>query len=147
VAVCGQHNAGGHRHLQRFPDTGRHPPADQIAAVAHRSRFRIALVPAECRRALAIAFAQLLAGVRQIMGLLAVGIAPQAQFQWIDFERNGKLIHRAFERKHAGRGSGRPHVGRRRQVKPGKLVDVFHIGGFVEQLRPRRIIARELFIL
>ena len=105
MAVGGQHDAHGDRHLQRFPDAGRHAPADQVAAVAHRARLRIALVPAERLRALAVAFAQCLAAVGPITVLVAIRIAAQAKLERIELERDRKLVHRAFERIDAGRGA------------------------------------------
>ena len=124
MAVGGQHDAGGGRHLQRFPDARRHAPADQLAAVAHRARLGLALVPAERLRALAVAFAQLLAGVGKVLVLVAVRVASQPQLQRIELERDGKLVHRAFERVDAGRRARRAHVGGRGNVEPRQLVHV-----------------------
>ena len=98
MAVGGEHDAHRDRHLQRFPDAGRHAPADQIAAVAHRARLGIALVPAERLRALAVAFAQRLAAERLVLVLVAVRVAPQAKLERIELERDRKLVHRGFER-------------------------------------------------
>src|ERR1700738_4218444 len=103
MAIGRQHDADGGRHLQRFPDTRRHAPADQLGAIAHRTRRGIALVPAECLRALRIARAQLLAGVGNVLDLVAIRIAAQAQFHRIELERDGELVPRAFDAVNAGR--------------------------------------------
>jgi len=71
VAVGGEHDAHRDRHLQGFPDARRHAEADQIAAVAHRARRGVALVPAERLCALAVAFAQRLAAERLVLVLVA----------------------------------------------------------------------------
>src|SRR5262249_27665851 len=77
MAVGGEHDAGGNRHVQRLPDPARHAPANELGAVAHRARLWIALVPAEGFGALPVALAQLLAGVGNVLVLVAVGIAAQ----------------------------------------------------------------------
>ena len=101
MAVGGEHDAHRDRHLQRLPDARRHAPADQIAAVAHRARLGIALVPAERLRALAVAFAQRLAAVRLVLVLVAVRIAPQAKLERIELERDRELVHRAIRAQRA----------------------------------------------
>ncbi len=84
MAVGGEHDAHRDRHLQRLPDARRHAPADQIAALAHRTRFGIALAPAERLRALAVALAQRLAAVGLVFVLVAVRIAAQAKLDRIE---------------------------------------------------------------
>ena len=117
MAVGGEHDAHRDRHLQRLPDARRHAPADQIAAVAHRARLGVALVPAERLRALAVAFAQRLAAVRLVLVLIAVRIAPQAKLERVELERDRELVHRGFERKERGGGAGRAHVARGREIE------------------------------
>ena len=135
MAIGGQHDAHSDRHLQCFPHAGRHAPADQLAAVAHRARLGIALVPAERLGALAVAFAQRLAAVRPIVVLIALRITPQAKLERIELERDRKLVHRGFERKDGGGGAWRAHVAWGRKIEPRELVRVFRIGGFVQQAR------------
>ena len=147
VAVGGQHDADRGRHLQRFPYACRHAPADQIAAVAHRARFGFALVPAERRRALPVAFAQLLAGIGKVRVLVAVGVALQPQLHRIDLERDREFVHRAFERIDARRSARRAHVGGGRNVQPRQPVHEFRIGAFVEQVCPAGIVAGEFLEL
>ena len=79
MTVGGQHDADRRLHLQRFPDPVAIPQPTSSAAIAHGARRGIALLPTECLRALAIAFTQLLAGVRQVLVLIAIRIAPQAE--------------------------------------------------------------------
>ena len=55
------------RHAMRRIGAGRHAPADQHIAVAHRARLARAARPAERLGALAIAFAQRLAGERPVL--------------------------------------------------------------------------------
>ena len=40
MAVGGEADAHGDRHLEGIPDAARHAPADQLAAVAHRRAAR-----------------------------------------------------------------------------------------------------------
>ena len=84
--------------------------------------------PARCRRAssaalhcacssrscgaLPVAFAQVLAGIGNVLVLVAVRVAPQAQLQRIELERHRKLVHRAFECIDAGGRARRAHVRR-----------------------------------
>ncbi len=147
VSVGSQHDADRGRHLQRLPDAGRHAPADQLAAVAHRARLRIALVPAERLRALPVAFAQLLAGIGQVLVLVAVGVALQPQLHRIDLERDGKFVHRAFERIDAGRRTRRAHVGGGRKIQPRELVHELRVRALVEQIGPAGVVAGEFLEL
>src|SRR6185437_13353217 len=101
AAIGGEHGARGSRHLHRVPDARRHAPADELAVLAHGARLRHTPRPAEALRALAIAFAQLLAAVRAIRALVALGIIDEAQLQRIDARGGGELIHRAFHRESA----------------------------------------------
>src|SRR5499433_943377 len=55
AAIGGQRRPGACRHLHRFPDAGRHAPADKFVAIPHRARLRAAIGPAELFRALPIA--------------------------------------------------------------------------------------------
>ena len=91
MAVGRQHDAHRDRHLQRFPDAGRHAPADQLGAIAHRARLGAAPVPAESFRALAVALAQVLAAVR------LVGVS-------------GRAPNNSAGAARADRASGRPRV-------------------------------------
>ena len=135
------------RHLQRFPDARRHAPAHQLVAVAHRTRLGVALVPTERFRALAVAIAQALAAVRPVGVLVAIRIAPQAQLQRIELERDRQLVHRAFERIDAGRGAWSAHVARRRKIEPRELVRVFRVGALVEQAGPAGLLPMEVLVL
>ena len=130
-----------------FPDARRHAPADQIAAVAHRARLGVALVPAERLRALAVAFAQRLAAVRPVLVLIAVRIAPQAKLERVELERDRQLVHRGFERKERGGGARRAHVARGREIELGEPVRVFRIGRFVEQAGPAGLLPMEVLVL
>jgi hypothetical protein len=147
VTISGQHDPGGERHLQGFPDAGRHAPPDQLTAVAHRARRRAALRPAEGLGALPVAFPELLAAVRQAAGLVAIGVAAQPQLQRIELQRDCKLIHRAFQRIDAGRRARRAHVARRRHIQARELVGISRIGGGIEQLRPAGVVAGEILVL
>ena len=147
MAVGGQDDAHGGRHLQRFPDPGGHSPADQFGTIAHGARLGIALLPAERRRALAIAFAQLLAGVGEVLVLIAIRVALQAQFKRIEIERHGEFVHRAFERVDARRRARRAHVGRGGDIEAHELVLELRVGALVKKATPSGIVARELFEL
>ena len=147
VAIGRQHDADRGRHLQRFPYARRHAPADQFTAVAHRARLGVALVPAERRGALPVAFAQLLAGIGNILALVAVGIALQAQLHRIDLERDGEFVHRAFQRIDAGRRARGAHVAGGRHVELDELVLEFRVGALVKQVAPAGIVAREFLEL
>ena len=98
VPVGAEDDAHGDRHLQCFPHARRHPPADQIAAVTHRAWLGVALAPPERVGALAVAFAQGLAAERPVFMLVAVRVTPQTQFNGIELERHGELVHGGFER-------------------------------------------------
>src|SRR5262249_45596382 len=99
-------------HLQRFPDAGRHAPADQLGVVAHRARFGVASVPTESFRALAVAFAQALAAVRPVGVLVAIRITPQAKLERIKLEGDRESVPRVYARVGAGGGAGGRHVAR-----------------------------------
>src|SRR5205085_1899375 len=124
MAIGGEHDAHRDRHLQGFPDAGRHAPADEIAAVAHRARLGVALVPAERLRALAVAIPQRLAAVRPADVLVAIRITPQAKIERIELERDRKLVHRAFESIDAGRSAWTAHVAWCCKIEPGELMRV-----------------------
>ncbi len=147
MAVGRQRDAHRDRHLQRLPDAGRHAPADQVAAVAHRARLGVALAPAEHLRALLIARPQRLAAERLVLGLVAIGIAAQAQLDRIELQLDGELVHRRLEREQRGGGARRPHVARRRKVELGQPVRVFGIRRLVEHARPARLLAVEVLVL
>ena len=132
MAVGAQNDTHRDRRLERVPDAGGHAPADQVATVPHRARFRISLLPAERRRALAVAFAQCLAAEWPINILIAFRIAAQAKFEWIDLERNRKLVHRAFKRVHAGGGAWTAHIARCRKVEFGEFMRVLCVGARIE---------------
>ena len=149
VAVGGQHDAGRHRHLQRFPDAGRHAPADQLAAVAHRARLRLALAPSRTppRPGGSIRAAALLVyGMSSFWS--AIRVAAQPQLHGIELERDGKLVHRAFERIDAGRRARRAHVagGRNDRAAPA-CAHTSRSAHLVEQGRPAGVVAREFLEL
>ena len=146
MAVGGEHDAHRDRHLQGFPDAGRHAPADQLAAVAHRARLGVALGPAERLRALAVAFAQLLAAVGLVSCLVAIRIAPQAQLERIELERDGELVHRAFERIDAGAAPG-ARMSHGSEIEPRELVLELRVGALVEQARPAGLLPMEVLVL
>ena len=105
-AVGAQRDAGAGGPLERAPDAGGHPPADQPAPVAHRAGLGLAVLPSELLRAEPVALPQRLA--RQRLAALGVhlGVVDEAQLQRIDLQRVGQLVHRAFEREHAADGPG-----------------------------------------
>lgn len=84
-------------------------PADQLVAVAHRSRFWIALLPAKGFRRRIKARHQRAAGVRQVLDRLVVGVVASSQLDRVHVERNRQLIHRRFQRKQIRRLGRRAH--------------------------------------
>src|SRR5260370_12276239 len=102
MPVGGERDAHRDRHLQRFPHAGRHAPADELAALAHRARLRAAPLPAESLRALPVALAQLLAAIGLVGVLIAVRIAAQAQLDRVALYPARKLVHRAVQRTRPG---------------------------------------------
>ena len=147
MATIGEHDAHCDRHLQRFPHTRRHAPADQVATVPHRAWLGVALVPAERLRALAVAFAQGLAAERPIIVLVAIRITPQTKLERIELECDREFVHRTFERIDAGRSAWTAHVARGRQVEPSQPVRVLRIGAFVEQAGPAGLLPEEVLVL
>src|SRR5262249_4463424 len=135
------------RHLQGFPDARRHAPAHQLLAVTHRPRLGLALAPAERFRALAVALAQRLAAIRDVVVLVAVWIIPQAQLQRIDLERNRQLIHRALERIDGRGGAGGALVARCWLIELGEPVRVARIGALVEEAGPAGLLPPEVLVL
>ena len=133
MAIPGEHDAHRDRHLQGFPDTSRHAPAHQLAAVAHRARLRIALSPAKRFCPLVVAFAQAFAAVGPVGDLVAIGITPEAKLKGIELQRHRKFVHRAFERVDARGRAWRAHVARGRKVEPREFVRVLRIGALIEQ--------------
>ena len=69
-----------------------------------------------------------LAGVGDVLVLVAVRIAAQTQLHGIDLKRDCELVHRAFERVNAGRGARRAHVAGGRNVERDELVRVSGVG-------------------
>jgi hypothetical protein len=98
-------------------------------------------------RALAVAFAQLLAAVRLVRVLVAIRIATQAKLQRIELERDRELVHRAFERVDAGGGARAAHVARGRKIELGELMRVLRVGAFVEEARPAGLLPVEVLVL
>ena len=88
VSIGAEDDAHGDRHLQCLPDTRRHPPADQIAAVTHRAWLGVALAPPERVSALPVAFAQGLAAERPVWGW-----HPNAQPKSEDQLRAKQIAH------------------------------------------------------
>ena len=94
-----------------------------------------------------VASAQLLARVGKVLVLIAIGIAPQAQFHGIEFQRDREFIHRAFEAIDPGGRAGRAHVGWSRGIEPHEFVHELGVGALVEESAPACVIAREIFKL
>ena len=107
---------------ERFPYAGRNAPADEFLALLHRTGRAAALLPAEALRALAIGRHEGLAGVRLVLQRILVGVVPDAKLERIEIRRIGELVHRDLEQIHAGAGTGRAHVSRRRNVDRGDRV-------------------------
>src|SRR3984957_2418805 len=147
VSVRTQRDPNGNRYLQRFPNTRRDAPPYHLAAIAHRARDGIALVPAERFRAPAVALAQVLAAIRQAAGLIAVRIASQAQLERIELGGHSQFVDSAFECMDTGRGARAAHVAGGRKIEPRQLVRVSRSGAGVEQARPRGLVAMEVLEL
>src|SRR5262249_25296577 len=147
VSVGGEHDAHRDGHLPRVPHARRHAPADELAALAHGARLAAAPLPAEGLRALLVTLAQLLAAVGLAGVLVTVRIAAQAQLQRIELERDRKLVHRAFERKRAGRRARAAHIAGGREVELGELVYVFRVGAFVEEAGPAGLLPVKILVL
>src|SRR5438874_1451664 len=79
------------------------------ASIAHRSRARRALAPAELLRAGRVALAQRLARPRMSALRIALGVILQAQRNGIHVERVCQLVHCALERERAARFARRAH--------------------------------------
>src|SRR5262245_4383254 len=131
-----QRRLGARRHLHRFPEAGRHAPADQFVAIAHRTRLRIATGPAEFFRALSIAFAQLFAAIASILDLVLVRVVDQPQFERIDVRRMGELIHCAFDGIGAFRSARCTHVAGGILIELDEPLTELAVCAFVEQARP-----------
>ena len=126
------HVAGGTRHLggavgqETRPGRGgrvvhrvgggRHAPADQPAAVAHRARLGVAPAPAEALGGGPVAFPRRAARERQLLELVLLRLVAQAQLDGVDVQRHRELVHGGFEREDAARLAGGAHVGRRVHV-------------------------------
>jgi hypothetical protein len=147
MAVGGKNDAHGDRHLQCFPDAGRHAPAYKIGAVAHRARLGVALAPSKSFRALPVAIAQALAAVWPVGVLVAIRITPQAKLERIELEGDRELVHRAFERIDGGRGTRGAHIAWCRKIEPRQLVPVFPMGALVEQAGPPGLLPIEVLVL
>ena len=147
MAVGGEPDAHRDRHLEGVPDAARHAPADQIAAVAHRARRGVALLPAEGLGALAVAFAQGLAAVGPAVVLVAFGIAAQAELERVDLQRDGQLVHRGFQRIDGGRRTGAAHVAGCGKIELGEPVGVFRVGRGVEQAGPAGLLPKVILVL
>src|SRR5262249_55035369 len=125
----------------------RHAPADELAALAHGARLAAAPLPAEGLRALLVTLAQLLAAVGLVGVLVAVRIAAQAQLQRIELERDRKLVHRAFERKRAGRGARAVHTEGGGRAEFGDFVFLFRVGDFVGGAAPAGLLPVKILVL
>src|SRR5258708_523762 len=111
------------------------------------TRLRAGPRPAERLGALPVALAQLLAAIGLVGVLIAVRIAAQAQLDRVELERDRKLVHRAFERKRAGRGARRAHVAGGGKVELGQLVRVVRVGALVEEPRPAGLLSLKILVL
>ncbi|MNO81704.1 hypothetical protein D3C76_729570 [compost metagenome] len=92
---------GAGLHLHGFPDPAGHAPADQLVAIAHAARLRVAVLPAETLGTLLVACQQLLAGVGLALIAIVGGEVAPAQVERVDLRGAGELIHGAFEGNHA----------------------------------------------
>ena len=99
-------------------------PSRPTRSVAHRARLRVAQVPAEGGGALAITFAQLLAGIGDVLVLVAVRVAAQAQLSGssLSATASSSMANRAHARRLPRRA---PHVAGRRQIEPRQTVHIF----------------------
>ncbi len=97
-------------------------------------------------RAAGVAFAQLLAGVGQVFTLVAVRIALQSQLDRVELERDGQLVHGAFERADAGGGAGCAHVAGCGEVEIDELVGEEAVRALVQLFRPAGVIARKILV-
>ena len=95
---------------------GRHAPADQPAAVAHRARLGIAPAPAEALGGDPVAFPRRAARERQLLELVLLRLVAQAQLDRVDVQRHRELVHGGFEREVAAHLAGGAHIGRRVHV-------------------------------
>ena len=103
---CVVHRVGG----------GRHAPADQPAAIAHRARLGVAPAPAEALGGGPVAFPRRAARERQLLELVLLRLVAQAQLDRVDVQRHRELVHGGFEREDAARLTRGAHVGRRVHV-------------------------------
>ena len=131
-----ERRARGRLHVQRFPGAGRHAPADQLAPFLHGARNGIALGPAEPLRALRVAGAQLLAGERLALVLVALRVIGEAERDRVDRQFVGELVHRRLDREHAECRPGRAHVGWRVEIGLDELVVERRVFRAVEQSGP-----------
>src|SRR5262249_11394985 len=142
--VRAQDCPGARRHLHRFPDAGGHAPSDEFAALAHRTRLRLSLRPAQPLGALAVALAQLFAAERLILDLILVRVVDQPQLKRIEPGRMGEFVHRAFDRIEAFGAARRAHVAGGVVVELNELLAGFDIGALVELARPADAVALEI---
>jgi hypothetical protein len=96
---------------------GRHAHADQPASVTDLPGFGDAFIPAEATCAFTHAFDDLAGRKRDAEFGIHGGLVADAQFDRVDVERDGKLIHGAFEREEADRLARRAHRNGGRQVQ------------------------------
>ena len=115
-AVGQETRHGGRRCVVHRVGGGRHAPADQPAAVAHRARLGVAPAPAEALGGSSVAFPRRAARERQLLELVLLRLVAQAQLDGIDVQRHRELVHGGFEREDAARLARRAHVGRRVHV-------------------------------
>ena len=94
--------------MRRIQGRG-HPHPDQPVAVSDGAWLRIPLGPSELLRAKLIALDQILGRPRHIFSRKDLCIILCPQFDRINAELHGKLVHGAFESKHSGSASWSPH--------------------------------------
>ncbi len=125
VACSAHHLGGAVRHETRHGGGrcvihriggGCHAPADEPTPIPHGARLGVAPAPAEALCRGPVAFARRAARERQFLELVLLRLVAQAQFDWIDIQRDGELVHGGFEGKDAARLAGCAHIGRRVHV-------------------------------
>jgi hypothetical protein len=94
--------------MRRIEGRGYSHP-DQPIAVPDGAWLRISLGPTKFLRAKLITFDQILGRPRDVFSRKDLCIVLYPQFDRIDTELRGQLVHGAFESKHSGSASWSPH--------------------------------------
>ncbi len=87
----------------------RHAEPHQVATDSHGARLGHATMPAEPFRSLLVTVTQRFGGPRQILHWIFLGIISQAQFDRVELQLLGQLVHRHLLPDQAGRPARAPH--------------------------------------